>query len=194
MCPPCRIDSACPPARRVPHFALVSAQGANAGVWASDWKLFHGLLYMKTKGQVGVAAGCEWVGMPCALRSLLDMQIKGSAGRCASSARSVLLSSLLPCLSSRLACQAEEAVKAQRLPWHSTSLTPPPCLATRLVLGASATHMQAEEAVKAQRFPYASILRPGLLERGELARGMEKAVARVMSSVKVSNGLLCCWG
>lgn len=54
--------------------------------------------------------------------------------------------------------------------------------------------MQAEEAVKAQRFPYASILRPGLLERGELARGMEKVVARVMSSVKVSSGLPCCWG
>ncbi|KAI7835557.1 hypothetical protein COHA_010537 [Chlorella ohadii] len=85
---------------KVPHFGLVSAQGANAGVWSSDWKLFHGLLYMKTKGQ-------------------------------------------------------------------------------------------AEEAVKAQRFPYASILRPGLLERGELARGMEKAVARLMSSVKVSQVAHC---
>ena len=39
----------------VPHFSLVSAQGARAGVWASDLKLFHGLLYMKVKGQVG---GC----------------------------------------------------------------------------------------------------------------------------------------
>jgi oxidoreductase len=85
---------------KVPHFGLVSAQGANAGVWASDWKLFHGLLYMKTKGQ-------------------------------------------------------------------------------------------AEEAVKAARFPYASILRPGLLERGELARGMEKMVARIMSSVKVSQVAHC---
>jgi oxidoreductase len=34
----------------VPHFGLVSAQGANANLWASDWKLFHGLLYAKTKG------------------------------------------------------------------------------------------------------------------------------------------------
>jgi oxidoreductase len=37
----------------VPHFSLVTAQGARAGVWASDLKPFHGLLYMKVKGQVG---------------------------------------------------------------------------------------------------------------------------------------------
>ncbi len=43
-------------AAAVPYFALVSAQGANAGVWASDLKPFHGLLYMKTKGQVRGAA------------------------------------------------------------------------------------------------------------------------------------------
>lgn len=38
-------------AARVPHFALVSAQGANARVWASDLAPFHGLLYAKTKGR-----------------------------------------------------------------------------------------------------------------------------------------------
>jgi oxidoreductase len=36
----------------VPHFSLVTAQGANANVWASDMKLFHGLLYTQTKGRV----------------------------------------------------------------------------------------------------------------------------------------------
>lgn len=37
-------------AANAPHFSLVSAQGANAGLWASDLSLFHGLLYSKTKG------------------------------------------------------------------------------------------------------------------------------------------------
>lgn len=36
----------------VPHFSLVTAQGANGNVWASDIKLFHGLLYTQTKGRV----------------------------------------------------------------------------------------------------------------------------------------------
>lgn len=39
-------------AANVRHFGLVSAQGAKAGVWAPDLKLFHGLLYMKCKGKV----------------------------------------------------------------------------------------------------------------------------------------------
>ena len=34
----------------VPQFCLVSSQGANASLPASDLKLFHGLLYAKTKG------------------------------------------------------------------------------------------------------------------------------------------------
>ncbi|PSC69508.1 Oxidoreductase HTATIP2 [Micractinium conductrix] len=79
----------------VPHFALVSAQGAKAGVWASNLKIFHGLLYMQTKGQ-------------------------------------------------------------------------------------------AEEAVKAGNFAYASIWRPGLLERGDLARGPENLYAKLVSSVASS--------
>ncbi|KAL4451875.1 hypothetical protein ABPG75_007537 [Micractinium tetrahymenae] len=79
----------------VPHFSLVSAQGARAGLWASDLKPFHGLLYAKTKGL-------------------------------------------------------------------------------------------AEEAAKAAGFAYTTIMRPGLLERGELARGLEKVVAKVLSSVAVS--------
>jgi hypothetical protein len=36
----------------VPYFGLVSAQGANAGMPASDWKLLHPLLYTRTKGLV----------------------------------------------------------------------------------------------------------------------------------------------
>jgi oxidoreductase len=31
-------------------FGLISAQGANKNLWASDWKPFHGLLYSKCKG------------------------------------------------------------------------------------------------------------------------------------------------
>uniref|UniRef100_A0A7S0WUK6 NAD(P)-binding domain-containing protein n=1 Tax=Chlamydomonas leiostraca TaxID=1034604 RepID=A0A7S0WUK6_9CHLO len=34
-----------------PHFALVSSAGANANMWANDWKIFHSLLYPRTKGQ-----------------------------------------------------------------------------------------------------------------------------------------------
>ncbi len=48
----------------VPHFSLVSAQGARAGLWASDLKPFHGLLYAKTKGLVRVPL------LPCRLRRL----------------------------------------------------------------------------------------------------------------------------
>jgi oxidoreductase len=32
-------------------FGLISAQGANKNLWANDWKLFHGLLYSRTKGE-----------------------------------------------------------------------------------------------------------------------------------------------
>lgn len=79
----------------VPSFSLVSAQGANASLWASDLAPFHGLLYAKTKGL-------------------------------------------------------------------------------------------AEEVVKHQGFDYVSIMRPGLLERGDLARGPEKLYAKLVSSVAAS--------
>jgi hypothetical protein len=39
--------------------------------------------------------------------------------------------------------------------------------------------------VKAQRLPHTTIVRPGLLERGELARGAEKVFARLLSGVAV---------
>jgi len=35
----------------VSHFSLVTSQGSNANVWANDWKISHGLLYIKTKGE-----------------------------------------------------------------------------------------------------------------------------------------------
>ncbi|KAG2494953.1 hypothetical protein HYH03_006888 [Edaphochlamys debaryana] len=38
------------------QFSVVTAQGANAKVPANDWGLFHGLLYMKTKGLAEQAA------------------------------------------------------------------------------------------------------------------------------------------
>lgn len=78
----------------IPHFSLISAQGANPRVWASDLRPFHGLLYTRTKGD-------------------------------------------------------------------------------------------AEEAVKAQNFAYTTIMRPGLLDRGDKARSLEKFVARLMSSVPI---------
>lgn len=48
----------------VPHFSLLTSQGANANVWAPSWKIFHGLLYSKVKGQVsgwGRGGGLCWV-------------------------------------------------------------------------------------------------------------------------------------
>jgi len=79
----------------VPHFGLVSAQGANANLWASDWKVFHGLLYAKTKGL-------------------------------------------------------------------------------------------AEKSIQDQNFSYVTIMRPGLLERGELDRPLEKVYGKILTSVPVS--------
>eukprot|EP00386_Alphamonas_edax_P008131 GDKI01026759.1.p1 GENE.GDKI01026759.1~~GDKI01026759.1.p1 ORF type:complete len:251 (-),score=66.13 GDKI01026759.1:189-911(-) len=76
------------------HFSLVSSKGANASVPASDLGLFHGLLYMKTKGL-------------------------------------------------------------------------------------------AEEAVKSQGMPRTSIFRPGLLDRGDLARGTEKWASYLFRKIDV---------
>ncbi|ETO35937.1 hypothetical protein RFI_01123 [Reticulomyxa filosa] len=36
----------------VPHFSLMTAQGANANVWANEWKIGHGLYYLKIKGLI----------------------------------------------------------------------------------------------------------------------------------------------
>ena len=57
--------------------------------------------------------------------------------------------------------------------------TPLPCLAGLLAL-------QAEQAAKSLHLPYTTIVRPGLLERGELARGLEKLSSKLLSSVAVS--------
>ncbi|KAL6763030.1 hypothetical protein V8C86DRAFT_2505908 [Haematococcus lacustris] len=73
------------------HFALLTAAGANANVWANNWACFHPLLYAKAKGQ-------------------------------------------------------------------------------------------AEEAVKAQGFASTAIYRPGLIDRGDKKREIEKVVATVLSS------------
>lgn len=45
---------------------------------------------------------------------------------------------------------------------------------------------QAEEAAKAAGFKYTAIMRPGLLDRGDLMRGLEKALLKVVSSVPVA--------
>ena len=88
------VDSAAQVAKKsgVQQFSLVSAAGANAGLWASDWKPFHGLLYSKTKGL-------------------------------------------------------------------------------------------AEEAVKKQGFDYTTIVRPGLIDRKDKARSVEKLALKVMPSI-----------
>jgi oxidoreductase len=47
--------------------------------------------------------------------------------------------------------------------------------------------LQAEEAVKSQGIEKTSIFRPGLLDRGEKARSLEKLVAGFMSSINVAD-------
>ena len=36
----------------VSHFSLLTSRGANANVWASNWAIFHPLLYLKSKGEI----------------------------------------------------------------------------------------------------------------------------------------------
>jgi oxidoreductase len=36
----------------IPHFSLMTSQGANANVWANEWKIGHGLYYLKIKGLI----------------------------------------------------------------------------------------------------------------------------------------------
>lgn len=36
----------------IKQFSLLTSSGANANVWANDWKIFHPLLYMKSKGEI----------------------------------------------------------------------------------------------------------------------------------------------
>eukprot|EP01084_Bolivina_argentea_P221869 375674_1 len=34
------------------HFSLLTSASANANMWANNWKIFHGLLYLKSKGEI----------------------------------------------------------------------------------------------------------------------------------------------
>jgi len=34
----------------IKHFSLLTSKGSNSNVWANDWKISHGLLYLKVKG------------------------------------------------------------------------------------------------------------------------------------------------
>lgn len=145
----------------VPHFSLVSAQGARAGLWASDLKPFHGLLYAKTKGLV----------RRC---------------RCPRS-RLQPLGSVCP------GCQPLHPTGRDCSSWlaswggcHSLVLPHPSTACSRHMAPPMLPPPQAEEAVKSSGFAYATIMRPGLLERGQMARGLEKAVAKLWSSVPVS--------
>ena len=51
------VDSAAAAARAasVPHFALLTAQGARADVWYSELRMFHPLFYMHLKGAAEAA-------------------------------------------------------------------------------------------------------------------------------------------
>lgn len=49
---------------KVSHFSLISAQGANPRMWASNLSIAHSLLYIKTKGLVSGGCGAalrQWV-------------------------------------------------------------------------------------------------------------------------------------
>jgi hypothetical protein len=70
---------------------LVSAQGANATIWANDMKLFHGLLYARSKGE---AEALVLVGVHLALRALTPSPDPHSR--------------LAPCASRSLVPQAEK--------------------------------------------------------------------------------------
>lgn len=106
----------------VSHFSLVTAQGANKNMWANDWGIFHGLLYIKV----------------CQLASI---------GFCIS----------------------------RLVRWH-------PCTSQHVVtlfflrettnsfMSINSCHSQvkglAEHAVRAQEFRSATIVRPGVMDRG----------------------------
>ena len=47
--------------------------------------------------------------------------------------------------------------------------------------------LQAEEAVKSQHFASTFIFRPGLLDRGDKARGVEKWASKVLNSTSVKD-------
>eukprot|EP01084_Bolivina_argentea_P152688 266309_1 len=36
----------------IKQFSLLTARGSNSNVWSCDWKICHGLLYMKSKGEI----------------------------------------------------------------------------------------------------------------------------------------------
>jgi len=39
----------------IAHFSLLTSKGASPGIWANDWKISHGLLYLKVKGDAEAA-------------------------------------------------------------------------------------------------------------------------------------------
>lgn len=49
----------------VRYVGLVSAQGANANLWAGSWKPLHPLLYSKTKGEVRRRDGAPFLDCGC---------------------------------------------------------------------------------------------------------------------------------
>lgn len=121
---------------------------------------FHGLLYSKIKGQVSRAAE---TGSPLALTPDVPRVIAGCARMCNTAVPA------LPC--------AIHQAGLLRLPSPNSNL--PILVHPRLA-------WQAEEAAKAAGFKYTAIMQPGLLDRGDLMRGLEKALLKVVSSVPVA--------
>jgi oxidoreductase len=72
------VDKAAAAARaaRVPHFSLLTAQGARAGVWHSEWQLFHGRAPSRRVLPRGPTSRADAHSAP---RRLLYMHIKGAA-------------------------------------------------------------------------------------------------------------------
>ncbi len=43
----------------VSHFSLLTSTGAKPSMWANDWKITHGLLYLKVKGDAEEAVKAQ---------------------------------------------------------------------------------------------------------------------------------------
>jgi len=82
----------------VPHFSLLTAQGANPRAWASNFILLHGLLYLNTKGQAEEFVKAQGFPRVSIFRpGLLDRMV-GS-----------------PCLTERLASKVVSSIKVSQV-------------------------------------------------------------------------------
>ena len=188
----------------VPLFSLVTAAGANPKVWASDLKVLHGLLYIKSKGLVrgwGVSKtkglAKEWgvsqhgpgefysldVLACCPMVVPSAPWVERHGATCCLIVATAGLGDRQPPRTRGGAARLGTATLAEARAWHTSPARPSCGLA-------APCPVQAEEAAKAQNFPLGvTILRPGMLERGSLARTGEAFIAKLpfLSSVAVAD-------